>query len=83
NVTEILVAEDHPKYRENFAKFHQQGYIRDLEHSFLRKDGSKFPILLNATAIYDDQGSFIMSRAVVTDITALKKIEQKLVETNE
>lgn len=82
-VTEILVPEDHEKYREKFATFYQQGFIRDLEHTFLRKDGSTFEVLLNATAMYDEKGNYVMSRAIVTDITERKKIEQKLLETNE
>jgi PAS domain S-box-containing protein len=82
-VTEILRPEDHEKYRRSFATFLEQGYIRDQEHTFVRKDGSTFHILLNATARYDENGSFVMSRGVVTDITGRKKMEQKLIETNE
>ena len=82
-VTEILSPEDHPRYVTGFAAFLQRGYIRDQEHTFRRKDGSTFEILLNATAMYDKQGNFVMSRGVVTDITERKKIERKLIETNE
>lgn len=82
-VTEILSPEDHPRYVTGFASFLQRGYIRDQEHTFRRKDGSTFEILLNATAMYDKQGNFVMSRGVVTDITERKKIERKLIETNE
>jgi PAS domain S-box-containing protein len=82
-VTEILLPEDHEKYRRSFASFLEHGYIRDQEHTFVRKDGSTFHILLNATARYDEKGNFVMSRGIVTDITERKKIEQKLIETNE
>lgn len=83
HVTDILHPKDHAKYREAFARFHQMGYIRHHEHTFLRKDGTTFEGLLNATAIYDDDGNFIMSRAIVTDITERKKMEDKLIESNE
>ena len=83
NVTGILHPEDHSKYRADFARFLQQGIIRDQEHTFLRKDGGTFHVLLNATARYDENGNFLMSRGIVTDITERKKIEQKLIETNE
>ncbi|HMG89683.1 MAG TPA: CHASE3 domain-containing protein [Chryseolinea sp.] len=82
-VTEILLPEDHEKYHKRFATFLEQGYIRDQEHTFVRKDGSTFQILLNATARCDEQGNFVMSRGIVTDITGRKKIEQRLIETNE
>ena len=81
--TDILHPRDHAKYRTAFATFRQMGYIHHQEHSFLRKDRSTFAVLLNATAIYDDKGNYVMSRAVVTDISERKKIEDKLIETNE
>jgi PAS domain S-box-containing protein len=81
--TDILHPKDHAKYREAYAKFREMGYVRHHEHTFLCKDGSTFEVLLNATAIYDDNGDYVMSRAVVTDINERKKIEDKLIETNE
>jgi PAS domain S-box-containing protein len=83
NVTEILLPEDRARYRERFSTFLQLGYIRDQEHTFVRKDGSTFNILLNATAIHDEKGNFVMSRGVVTDITERKKMEERLIDTNE
>ena len=63
---------------ENFARFKQQGYFKDFEYEFQRKDGSVFPVLVNSTAIFDAQGNFSMSRSTTIDITATKKADEAL-----
>lgn len=63
-------------FRENFPRFVEQGWIRDLEFDMVRRDGSLLPVLLSATAIRDDSGTFIMSRSTVYDITERKKAEE-------
>jgi len=82
NIAQLFRPEDKAAYLEKFAFFLKQGYARNLEFTFVRKNGSTFQIILNATAIYDNDGNYVMSRAVVTDITERKKMEQKLLETN-
>lgn len=52
--------------------------VRDMEIELLRKDGSILPALLNATAIYDDHGKFLMSRSTVIDLTQRKILESEL-----
>ncbi|HTF17949.1 MAG TPA: CHASE3 domain-containing protein [Chryseolinea sp.] len=64
HITNILAAEEHADYRENFASFLRQGYVRNLRHTFIRRDGTRLKILLNATAIYDQRGKYLMSRGV-------------------
>jgi len=62
--TNVLAPEEHTDYRENFASFLRQGYVRNLRHTFVRKDGTRLRIVLNATAIYDNRGKYVMSRGV-------------------
>lgn len=64
HITSLLAPDEHTEYRENFAVFLRQGYIRNIRHTFVRKDGKRLGILLNATAIYDNRGKFVMSRGV-------------------
>ncbi len=63
-VTQIIAPEEHTSYKSDFSTFLKQGYIRNKGHTFVRKDGSRFKVLLNATAIYDERGQFVMSRGV-------------------
>ncbi len=64
--------------KDNFPLFLKQGYIRDLEYEMLRKDGTKFIGLLNATAVYDEDGNYLHSRGMVLDITERKRLETEL-----
>lgn len=82
HVTAILVPDEHQSYYNDFNSFKEHGFIHNKEHTFLRKDGSTFPILLNATAIYDEQGEYVMSRGTVIDISERKEAEEQLREFN-
>ena len=70
-------------FYQNFPRFKQQGWINDLEFELVRKDGSCFPILVSATAIYDAAGNYLMSRSTVQDITARRRAEQALRQRSE
>ena len=48
------------------------------EWTYIRKDGTRFPVLLSITALWDDNQKLIGYAAVATDITEPKKAEQKL-----
>jgi PAS domain S-box-containing protein len=70
-------------FYQNYPRFKQQGWINDLEFELVRKDGSCFPILVSATAIYDAAGNYLMSRSTVQDITARRRAEQALRQRSE
>ena len=79
--TEITTPEGEASFRAIFPIFKQSGYVRDLEFDLVRKDGSTFPVLLNAVAVYDNQGSFATTRSTVFDNTERKRAEQALRES--
>src|SRR5919202_1014158 len=59
------------------------GYSKDevigkLKFQLVRKDGSVLPVILSATAITDEEGSFVASRSTVFDITDRKQAEAEL-----
>jgi len=64
HVTQMVAPEEHAIYRNGFAQFLKAGYVRNVKHTFVRKDGTRLNVLLNATAIYDDNGKYVMSRGV-------------------
>jgi PAS domain S-box-containing protein len=65
-------------FQETFQRFKQQGWVNNLEFELICKDGSLLPISLNATAIYDAAGDFLMSRSILFDIRDRKHIEAAL-----
>ena len=69
-------------FEETFPQFLRRGWVKDLEFTIVRKDGSLFPILLSGNAVKDANGKFIMSRSTIYDISARKQAEEKLQELN-
>ena len=66
------------KFKEAFPPFMKHGAISNLEYEFIRKDGSTFFGSLNASAIYNADGKFIMSRSTLFDISERKHAEEAL-----
>jgi PAS domain S-box-containing protein len=64
--------------RVAFPKFRSQGWLKDTEFEYRRKDGSTFFALLSATTIRDRDGRYVMSRSVVADITERKAAEGRI-----
>jgi signal transduction histidine kinase len=67
-------------FQEDFPRFMKRGFTRDFEIEIIRKDGTTFIGLINASAIYDSSGDFVMSRSSVVDITERKRVEHQLQE---
>lgn len=82
NIRDVMVPDEVPDFDERFPEFLEKGVAQNREHRFRRKDGTTFPVLVNATAVYDANGNYIMSRGVVIDTTFIKEIENRLIETN-
>jgi PAS domain S-box-containing protein len=75
--SDLVTEQSQQTFHENFPRFLKQGWVNDLEFEMVRKDGSILPVLLSATAVYDDNGNFLMSRSTVYDITERRKMEEK------
>ena len=70
-------------FRDTFPDFKIKGSVQNLEYDLVRKDGTSFAVLLNATAVYDSAGRFVMSRSTLFDISARKQMEKRLGESEE
>jgi PAS domain S-box-containing protein len=78
NILEILTPESREIFFQNFPRFKVTGTLKDLELEMIRKDGTSFPILLNATAVYDDNRTFLMSRSSIFDISQMKQSQEMI-----
>lgn len=65
-------------FQQTFPRFKETGAVHDLEIEMVRKDGTLITMLLSATAIYDAQGQYLMSRSTIHDITVRKFAEEEL-----
>jgi len=80
-VTDFMTPETLAKFQHHFEIFKKSGIIKDLEMEFIRKDGSVLTQLVNATAIFDENGKFKHSRSTLLDIRLRKQSEQALRES--
>lgn len=56
----------------------RDGYIKDLNLAFARKDGTAISVLLSATAIFGEGGEMLGSEAIAKDLTKVKTMLEQL-----
>jgi PAS domain S-box-containing protein len=79
---DLLADDSKARHSGIFETFKKQGSLRDITFEALRKDGSAFNILVNASAQYDANRQFIMSRSTVLDYTEQYRAHQKIEQLN-
>ncbi|MEI6289502.1 MAG: PAS domain S-box protein [Chloroflexota bacterium] len=80
--SDLVIPAELSKFRAEFLQFTKDGLAKNLEYTLRRKDGTVFPVEINATAIYDSNGVFIKSRSTMLDNTERKK-SQEAIERSE
>jgi PAS domain S-box-containing protein len=78
---DVITSESLKTFLENFPRFMERGSISDVEYDMVRKDGTILPVLLNATAVKDSSGNFVMSRGTIFDISRRRLAEERLRES--
>ncbi|MCR5889716.1 HAMP domain-containing histidine kinase [Hymenobacter sp. J193] len=58
-----------------------QGHVRELSYQLRRKDGTSLPVLLNADLVRDWDGSPLVMRIMLVDITDRRQYELELLRT--
>lgn len=73
-----------PADRERFKKrIEWNGYVKDLEVEFIKKNGKKITVLLTGHPLRNERGEIVGYEGINLDITERKRIENDLRETNE
>jgi signal transduction histidine kinase len=67
---------------ESFEQWKRTGQIVNKEVWLKRKDGTTFPTLISASAIYDANGAIIASNAAIIDVTEISETKRHLEEAN-
>ncbi len=81
--TDFLSDDSVAVFHENYPRFKEHGVINDLEFELVRKEGSRFFVSLSGTAIYDDNGCYLVSRSTMYDISERRKAQLALVRKEE
>ena len=69
---------DARNYRQTLEN---QGYIKDYEVEFKRKDGGILNMLITANAIRDDSGQFAGCEGIAKNVTDLRRVTEGLMES--
>jgi len=72
--------EDRKKFQDLIEK---QGFVKDLEVEFKKKNGERITVLLTAHAKKDEKGEIIGYEGLNIDISQRKRMERELREANE
>lgn len=73
-----LTPESTPVFKESLIHLKQKGAVNGLELELICKNGTRLPVLYNATAIYDTDEKLLHSRATMFDNTERKVHEEAL-----
>jgi PAS domain S-box-containing protein len=74
----ILTEDSQAVFQMNFPKLLEEGVLKELQLEVVRKDGSVFPCLVNATIFKDERTGKRFTRTILTDISELKGKKAKL-----
>jgi len=80
---EFIAEKDHERARESLKKTLEQGSVKDMEYTFLTKDGCEFPAEFSASVIKDAYGNPTGFVSMTRDITEGKRAEGALRESEE
>ncbi|MEW5858369.1 MAG: PAS domain S-box protein, partial [Cyanobacteriota bacterium] len=69
-----------PRFEVFVAKA-RRGEVDEREWTFIRKDGSRFPVLVSMTALRDTEGNITGFLGIGSDITQRQQAEQELRES--
>ncbi|MFW8565611.1 diguanylate cyclase [Orrella sp. 11846] len=79
-----ILQPDHDSYgnirEDHLVALQSQGALIDYPMWMQRKDGSRFPVSLSASLMYDDQGQLLMTRSSITDMSQRRLLEDRLHE---
>ena len=67
-------------FEETFPKLKQVKGYHNIEREFVRKDGTKMPVILNVFSEFGEDGNLIRTKTIARDITDRKKIEEELLK---
>lgn len=56
-----------------------KGEVKELSFSFVKKDGTKIPVLINSNDIKNEKGEYLYTQSTIFDISQRKNYEEQLI----
>jgi len=69
--------------RKALSEILTKGYMYNHGYKMVRKDGSVIDVMINSSAIKDENNNFVRTICIINDITEQKKTEKKMAELME
>src|SRR5262249_42245201 len=82
SIFEMTAESSRESMQKSLRTWRENGIVENQEIVFKRKDGSTFPGLLSATAIYGGDGKIVASNTVIINLTEAYKAKRQLEEAN-
>ncbi|RJQ45027.1 MAG: PAS domain S-box protein [Nitrospiraceae bacterium] len=81
-ITDFYDEESKRRFEKDFMLLTEEKGLKNIERTFIRKDGTTFPVIINVFAETGENGDIIRIRAIARDITELKraKAERELAQ---
>jgi PAS domain S-box-containing protein/putative nucleotidyltransferase with HDIG domain len=77
-LTDLITDEGRVIFRKTFSELKKRGFVENIDYSVRKKDGTFLPVLINATAVSDEEGNFLRSRSIVRDNSERKAYQENL-----
>ncbi len=77
-VREIVVPDELPFFAEKLGAMLNGQMLSLYERTFRKKDGTEFPVEVNASLVFDAEGNPLYAQSVVRDISTRKQAEQAI-----
>ena len=81
--SDLITTASRQSFEEKFPQFKEEGFVHDIERDITRKDGTVFTGLINAKAVYDASGNYVMSWSTVFDITERRRTAEAAAKARE
>ena len=78
---QIFMAPEFRLKAEDRLEEHMRGVNHVIDYRFIRRDGSDLWCILSSSPLFDEQGKYTGSLAMIMDITKRKKVEEALKES--
>ncbi len=79
--SDIVTPDGARRFPALFEEFKKTGKVHNRAYEVVRKDGTTFPALLTASAVYDAAGNYQASRGMLVDITERALTRERLLES--
>ena len=81
--SDFLTEKSRLEIGKTMSDFFEKGVVKDVPYQFVKKNGEIMDVELSAIVERKEDGAVIRSLGVMIDVTERKKIEQKLLESEE